>query len=195
MKSLLTRLKQRFSRQGLWNLFLVVAFPIHIWAFFMYFEDFAWIAERTNAWDAVGVGAYALLLAFVESVFVFLCAVVLSLLLPRSWPEAKRNVLLGWLVWVTALWGIFGQLYFLAGTPTPAWIYTIFSGQAHPARIAYGIFLLIAVTTIILPVYGVLKSEKFTRASQAVFERLGILTTLYLALDFIGLVIIVVRNF
>ena len=160
----------------------------------MYFADFAWIAERTNAWDAIGVGAYALLFAFVESVFVFLCAVVLSLLLPRSWPEIKRNVLLGWLVWITAIWGILGQLYFLADQPTPSWVYNLFYGLAHPARIAYGIFFLIAAITVFLPVYAVLKSEKFTRASQAVFERLGVLTTLYLFLDFIGLVIIVVRN-
>lgn len=191
---MLTRLKQRFTRQGLWNLFLVVAFPIHIWAFFMYFEDFAWIAERTNAWDAVGVGAYALLLALVESAFVFLCAVVLSLLLPRSWPEAKRNVLLGWLVWVTALWGILGQLYFLAGTPTPAWIYNIFYGQTHPARIAYGFFFLVAAITVFLPVYGVLKSEKFVRVSQVIFERVAVLAILYLVLDLIGLVVVIIRN-
>jgi hypothetical protein len=191
----LIHLTHRFSRQGLWNLFLVVAFPIHVWAFFMYFEDFAWIAQRTNAWDAAGVGAYALMVAFVESLVVFASAIAFSFLLPGRWTEARRNVLLGWLVWVTAIWGILGQLYFLAGARAPSWVYNFFYGQSHPARIAYGILLLLAVFTVLLPVYGVVKSEKFRRVSQTIFERVALLMMLYLVLDFLGLVMVIIRNF
>jgi len=160
----------------------------------MYFEDYAWIARRTNAWDAIGVGAYGLVIAFVESVFVFLCAVLLSLLLPQKWTEAKRTVLMGWLVWISAIWGILGQLHFLLDPPIPGWIYKLFTGQAHPARIVYGLFLGLVLVTILLPVYGTLKSEKFTQITMLIFERVSILTMLYLLLDFLGLVLVVVRN-
>jgi len=185
---------KRFSWRGLWTLFLVVAFPIHVWAFFMFFEDYAWITRRTNAWDAVGVGAYGLLFAFAESLFVFLCAVLLSLLLPDKWPESKRIALVGWLVWVTAFWGILGQLYFIWNLPIPDLIYRFLRSQAHPARIVYGIWFLPVLITILLPVYGVLKSEKFTRTTLAIFERVAILTTLYIILDLISLILILFRN-
>jgi hypothetical protein len=190
----LTKISNRFSYRGLWTLFLVVAFPIHIWAFLMFFEDYAWIARRTNAWDAIGVGAYGLVIAFIESVFVFLCAVLLSLFLPKKWTEAKRTALMGWLVWLTAIWAILGQLHFIWDPPIPHWIYTLLAGQAHPARIVYGLFFGLALVTILLPVYGIVNSVKFTKITLLIFERVSILTVLYLLLDFMGLVVVVVRN-
>ena len=184
----------RFSRRGLWTLFLVVAFPIHIWAFLMFFLDYAWIASRSNAWDALGVGAYGLFFALLESVVIFLCAILASFLLPGRWPESKRIALVGWLVWVTAFWGILGQLHFLVDPPVPGLIYSLLSGQAHPFRIVFVLWLIAALATILLPVYGVLRSDKFIQITGSIFERVSILMMLYLVLDIAGLVLIIVRN-
>src|SRR5512141_1446140 len=61
----------RYTRQGLWSLFLMCAFPLHVWALILAFRDVSWVTERTNSWDAVGVVAYGLLFTLVESVLVF----------------------------------------------------------------------------------------------------------------------------
>ena len=67
---------KRYSKQGLWNLFLICAFPLHVWTIILAFRDFSWVTERTNSWDALGVVSYGLIFALIESVAVFLVALV-----------------------------------------------------------------------------------------------------------------------
>ena len=88
----------RYSKSGLWLLFLTTAFPIHLWTIILVLRDFAWVTERTNAWDAVGVAAYGMVFAFIESLFVFIIVVLLGLLLPKQWDERKRLSFLGLLI-------------------------------------------------------------------------------------------------
>ena len=76
---------QRYSRQGLWFLFLISAFPIHFWTLILVFRDISWLTERTNAWDAIGVASYGMVFAFVESVVIFLVLALLGLLTPKQW--------------------------------------------------------------------------------------------------------------
>lgn len=71
-------LKQYYSKQEVWTLFLISAFPIHVWTYILFFWDFSWIEERSGTWNAIGVGAYALVIALIESVFVLLVALVLG---------------------------------------------------------------------------------------------------------------------
>jgi hypothetical protein len=63
-----------YQKKGLWLLFAAAAFLVHVWAIMLIFQDLAWLAERTNMWDAIGVGAYGLVVALGESVFLFLTA-------------------------------------------------------------------------------------------------------------------------
>ena len=122
---------RRHSRQGLWTLFLVCAFPFHLWTIILAFRDFSWVAERTNAWDAIGVAAYGMLFALFEGLVVFLVAVLLGFLVPRIWNE-KRIALLSVLVLITALWAMMGQLYFLWNIPFPEGLIRFLAGSDHP---------------------------------------------------------------
>ena len=184
----------RFSKSGLWTLFLVVAFPIHVWALILIFRDISWVTERTNLWDAIGVAAYGLLIAFVESVFVFLVAVLLSFLLPKRWSEQKRVVLIGLLFWVVAAWGILAQLYFILEAQLPDWVIQTMTSYPHPVRLLYGVILVLVVPTVLLPVLAVIKWEKFTKGMWDIFERVATLGVLFLVLDFAALVIVIIRN-
>ncbi len=186
--------KGRFSTRGLWVLFTSIAFPIHVWAIIMFFFDYDWIAQRTNAWDAVGVGAYALLIALVESTAVFLVTLVLSFLLPKRWTETQRTVLLGLLAFVVFLWGVLGQLYFLPDTRLPGILARFLEGSRHPFRITAGIFLLITGIMVVLPVYGVMCSRQFTASMNSIFERVAVLTSAYLVIDIAALVLVIGRN-
>ncbi len=86
----------------------------------MVFYDFSWIAKRTTTWDAVGVGAYALVIALIESLALFIISVFLSFLLPKKWSETQRIVLMGSLGILISLWGILGQLYFIVDNHSTA---------------------------------------------------------------------------
>jgi hypothetical protein len=69
---------KRYTRTGLWSLFLITGFPIHVWTILLAFDDFAWVADRTNNWDAIGASSYEMVYAVVESVIVFLVIVALG---------------------------------------------------------------------------------------------------------------------
>jgi len=185
---------KRYSKQGLWALFLICAFPLHVWTIVLAFRDFSWVTERTNAWDAVGVVSYGLLFAFVESVLVFLVALLTGFFVSKKWSEDRRMVLIGTLVFITSLWAMVNYLYFMLGVSVPANVSAFLAGLAHPLRFLYALGLAVVVPTIVIPVYLLLRSDKFLKGLQGFFERLSLLTMFYLFFDVVGLVIVIVRN-
>jgi len=184
----------RYTKQGLWSLFLICVFPLHIWTLILAFRDFSWVAERTNAWDAVGVISYGLLVAFIESIVIFLIAILLGLLISKKWEEDRRNILLGSLVLITSLWSMASYLYFMLGVSIPGTTIVFLASLEHPLRIMYGISLIVVGLTVLIPSYFILHSDKFLRSVREFFERISLLSTFYLFFDFVGLIIVVVRN-
>jgi hypothetical protein len=187
-------LKKYFSLKSLWTLFLMAAFFPHVWTIILVFRDFSWIAERTNAWDAVGNGAYGLLYAFVESLFVFVIALVLGLLISSKWSEARRRALLAALILLTAVGSVVNQLYFLYEWDIPAALIRTLIASGRPLVSLYLLSLAVITPFVALPVYLILRSEHSYTIVNELIDRLALLTGLYLVLDGIALVIVVVRN-
>ncbi len=184
----------KLDKSNLWKLFLMAAFPTHVWTILLIFQDYSWVTERNNSWDAIGVGAYGLLAAFAESVFVFVIALLLSFLLPRQWSQAKRLTILSGLIFIVALAEIFNQLFFMLEWGLPAGLFTFLIQRAHPLWYIYGALLAIITPALMLLIYFSAVSEKFTNAAINIVERLSLLTTLYLLLDLGGLVVVIIRN-
>jgi hypothetical protein len=184
----------RYTRQALWSLFLMCALPLHIWTFILAFRDISWLTDRTNSWDAVGVVAYGLLFALVESLLVFAVMALLGYLVPGRWNPDRRVALLTVLVWVLSLWAMLDQLAFITGAGLPAWLIDIFVNSGHPARIFYAVLLTVVSLSVLLPVLLVLRSERGYKAVRGLMDRLSILMMFYLVLDAIGLVIVIIRN-
>jgi len=183
-----------YSRQTLWSLFLMCAFPLHAWTILLAFRDISWVAERSNMWDAIGVFSYGLIFAFIESLVIFLIAVLLGFLVSRFWNQDRRAVLLGILILVDALWSILCQYYVLGGLSLPASLNRFLVQSGHPVRILYTAIVPVVILSALLPAYFILKSDKVFKFFQNVVDRLTLLTFFYLFLDFIGLVIVIIRN-
>jgi hypothetical protein len=184
----------KYSKQGLWSLFLICAFPLHLWTLILVFRDMDWVIKRTNVWDAVGVGAYGMLFAFIESVIVFAVLVLLGLLIPKRWQSERRVAFLSLLVIITALWAMFGQLRFLWDLSLPLPVIVFLARSDHPFRLLYAIYLAVVVPSILLPVYFFIRSNHSVKWMQELTERLSTLTMFYLLFDAVGLVIIILRN-
>ena len=185
---------RRYSKRGAWLLFTSVAFPIHVWAIILIFRDFSWVTERTNSWDALGVGAYGLSIALVESIFVYLGVQLLGFFISQKWDEKKRISILSLLLWIASIWAIMGQLIFLLELSLPPrWIQGL-AQAAHPLRNLYVLGFILVASTILLPFWGALKSQKFTLIIYEFIDRIALLVTLYLVLDIGSLVIILIRN-
>jgi hypothetical protein len=185
---------RRYSKQGLWSLFLICAFPLHIWTIILAFRDFSWVTERTNSWDAMGVVSYGLVFAFIESVLVFLVAMLLGFFVSKKWSEDRRIALVGILVFIASLWAMVSYLYFMLSWSLPGESLLFMAGLAHPLRFIYAVGLALVGPTVAIPAYFVLQSEKFMKGVKGGFERLSLLTQFYLFFDFIGLVIVIIRN-
>src|SRR5512138_438344 len=92
--SLVSWITGRYTRQGLWSLFLTCVFPLHAWALVLAFRDVDWVTQRTNAWDAVGVVAYGLMFTLLETLAVFIIMVLLGYIAPPRWESDRRVALL-----------------------------------------------------------------------------------------------------
>lgn len=185
----------RYTRQGLWSIFLLCAFPLHVWAILLFLRDISWLSERTNLWDAVGVGSYALIFAFAESIFVFLVLVILGIFLtPGGWTAERRISFLSLLGLILSIWAVISQLLFLWNIHLPSAVIQILIRSGRPLVGLYVISLSIVIPTVVLPVYQFLRSEKTANSIQSFSERLSSPMVAYLFLDLAGLVIVVIRN-
>lgn len=185
---------RRYSKQALWTLFLVCAFPFHFWTLLMVFRDMDWVIARTNIGDAIGVGSYGMLFALLESVVIFLVIVLMGFFTPKQWNIDRRVAFLSLLWMIVALWGIFGQLRYLWNLSLPLPVMQLLEGTSHPFRLLYLIYLAAVLPSVLLPVYWFIKSSQSVKWMQELIERLSTLTMFYLLFDVTGLVIVIVRN-
>jgi hypothetical protein len=184
----------RYTRQGLWSLFLMCALPLHAWTLILAFRDLSWLTDRTNAWDAVGVLCYGLVFAFVESVVVFVVASLVGFLTPGSWDPKRRIGVLSILVLVLSLWAMVGQLFFLTNFRIPGAIIAFLVRSRHPLRVIYAVLPAVVLASFLVPMILVVRSKRGTQAMSGLIERLGLLSTFYLVFDVAAFVIVVVRN-
>jgi len=189
-----TFITRRYSRQGLWSLFLTCAFPLHFWTLILVFRDISWLTERTNAWDAIGVASYGMIFAFTESVVIFVVAALLGFLTPKRWETDRRIAFLGLLILIASVWGMIGQLLFLWNIFLPEQAIQFLRNSSHPLRIIYAVCLTVVTPTVLLPVYGFIRSNKAVKIMQNIMERLSLLTMFYLFFDLLALMIVIIRN-
>jgi hypothetical protein len=184
----------RYSRQGLWTLFLMCAFPLHVWTLLLGFRDASWVTERTSAWDAVGVVSYGLVFAFIESSVVFLLIALLGFLVSTEWDELHRIALLSLLVLLAACWATYAQAYFLWNLSPPGGLVWLVSRFGHPLRVLYVCATGAVLVTILPAALLVLRNARFFSFVRAMIDRLALLTGFYLILDILGLMIVIMRN-
>lgn len=160
----------------------------------MAFRDFGWVAERTNVWDAVGLLSYAMAFALLESIGVFLIVALLGILVPAGWGADKRLALLGILFLVVSLWVILGQLYSLYGYPLPEWAARFLVWTQHPLRMLWGGVFTLAVVSAVVPAVLILRREKVKGMIIETFDRISLLSSIYVLLDLVGIIVLTIRN-
>ena len=179
------------------KLFLVVCTPVHFWAIFMALQDLEWIVGRTMFWDFIGYTAYVLLIALFESLLLTTAFLILALLLPTAWKE-KINlaVLSAWAIAVLIAGILYQYYYFLdinKKTSNP-YLLRFFDYVDY-----YDIWVLTAVmltilSSALLPVILFPRFPKLTSLMLDLVDRLSLLSTIFLMLDAIGLLLVIYRN-
>lgn len=189
---------KKYTKGDIFTLFLIVSFPIHIWSIFLVFQDFQWVMERTaSSWDATGYAAYSLSFALIESIIITLVVWLLGFFLPKRWEVKQVIAVLGTLIFSTSLWAILNQLYFFYADTHAQKLHALFINTHHPVRwyviFAAAVLGLVAIT-IIGPIFLTYRGDKFTKIANQIFDRIIILSALYLILDIAGIIVVIIRN-
>lgn len=184
----------RYTRGGLWSLFLMCALLQHAWTLVLAFRDMAWLTDRTNAWDAIGVLCYGLLFALVESTVLFLVVALLGFLLPRRWEPERRIAVLGIFALVLTVWAIVAQLFFLLNMRLSGGVVAFLAASPHPLWVIYGVLIVVVTATFALPLWAIGRPGGSLKSVGALMEKLGLLAMFYLFFDVVALVIVGIRN-
>lgn len=189
---------KKFSKGDIFTLFLIVSFPIHLWSIFLIFQDFQWVMERTvSLWDAVGYASYSLAIALVESILISLLLFLSGFLLPKQWNIKQILSVLGILIFVISFWAIINQLYFFYGPTWSSKFQDLFIASEHPVRWYY-VFVTsiigLVLTLVAAPIFFTSRGQKLSKITGEIFDRIIILSAIYIFLDFIGIIIVIVRN-
>lgn len=187
----------KISNNNLGRLFLSIAFPIHFWTIILYFRDFEWIADRSSSWDAIGVGAYGVMVALIETSMIFLLLVLIGLLLPKSLDEVKRVLLLTLLFYCVSGWVMIRKMYAIMCENNQNVIVNLLLSSNHPYR-----YLLLGITLVItfvfISVIGTtfltIRNDRFAKFTQMIIDRVIILSMAYIFIDVVGIIIVIIRN-
>lgn len=178
------------------KLFLVVSFPIHLWTIFLFLRDFSWLADQRSSWDALGVGAYSMIIAFLDSLFVFIFCILLNFMLPNRWKEDRRLSMIILFYYVVVVWAVLVRILRYHIGQYPGVIERLFLDTAHPLRyifFAIGIMAVFALLMIAGVISAHLNQSKLIARLHTFYDRIMVLAVFYLLLDVAGLVVLFVR--
>lgn len=182
-------------KHALWQIFVAAAFPIHVWSIILALRDIPWVAERTNIWDAIGVAGYELVFSLLESLLIWVVAVLFGSLLLRNWSENKRVSVLSVLILVTILGAICGQYVEIVQLPFSSQIGAFLTTKQNPMWLIYGALSVIILPIVLSSAYFAAYSDTCQNVVPAILDRIAPLMVLYLSLDALGLIMILIRNF
>jgi hypothetical protein len=153
---------------------------VNIWAIINLLWGMPVLVLRLNTAELLGVTAYALAFALLESLTALLFLLLLGLLLPpgvlsRRFASRGAALLLLGSAWLMG--------YKYRGSIFPAW---------NAAWISLWAISFLVVSSLVL--LGLHKSDLAEPAMESALDRIAVLSTLYLILDLLGVVTVIVRN-
>ncbi|MGD8458403.1 MAG: hypothetical protein PVF83_18665 [Anaerolineales bacterium] len=147
--------------------------------------------------DAIGVGAYALVYTFLESLAYFVLILLIGLILPWKWKSDKVFAHLGYISLWLPIWPILDQLYRYKEFAEPNFLAECLLSTAHPLwflAAGAGLFIVIMDWSLVVPLYFIYNKQRVEKKVIDFLGRVSLLSTIYMLIDVISIVIIVIRN-
>jgi len=163
-------------------LFLIGAFPVHIWAIVNLLHTFPSLLLEMKTLELISILAYVLTFALFESLFVFALLFLVTWFFPRRIPASTLLV-------VSAILVFFGS----TGV-TLVHLYKIWKITAFKFESWVILWAVVGVVASSLVIFIVAKKPMVEKPILSIVERLSLLSILYLSLDLVGAVIVVIRN-
>jgi hypothetical protein len=156
------------------------AFPIYVWAIIRLLNEIPAAILRFSIEELVGVIAYTLAFALLESLLVSAALVLLAAILPRKLFLQHFVPIATVLIFISAVWFILLHQY---DQTISQW-----GGRQFLP------WLLLVAGSVLIPYLLVQKSEKIRKIIVVFIARLSVLSYLYYFLSIVGIFIVMVRN-
>lgn len=175
--------KRKWSvKTDYFKLFLVCSFPIHVWAYINLFNDMPAILLEMGIWRILGVSAYVLLFALLESLSVFGLIFIVAILLPERIFGLKILHL--------------GSIFVIASAIPVLFVHLYDELDVNVISFANwtALWVLVALFIFGIVIYWLKMSETGQGIFQAAIDRLVVLSLVYISFDLLGLFVIIMRN-
>jgi hypothetical protein len=186
--------RNRLTKKNLVSLFLVVAFPIHAWAIYLVLRDFQWVYDQLGMGIFIGYAAYTLVFAFFESTIFLLFLWLFSFLFPKRWTGKKTFSLLSLWALVIPLWALGNQVFHLLMEDPPGFLSWIMPRVYHYQALGFSILVTLIFISVLLPLILIIRYVSVENWVIRFAERITLLSSMYLVFDFLGFIIILIRN-
>jgi hypothetical protein len=167
--------RDRYRKQDLVQLFVLTAFPIHVWMIInMLFDVPSWLLYL-NTGEILGMVSYSFSFALFETMILYLPLILMGVILPRRWTKDRFVPLASvWLIAATLI------AFVLQLSIEYDWPKQLLLAGILPLLIGVSVFSL--------------RYPKIPLFVRTLALRLTVLTLVYIALDIVGLLIVIVRN-
>lgn len=177
----MAKIKARLpSKKDALTVLMVCAFPIYVWSIIYTFVEIpAWII-RSNTWDLIGLIAYTQAFALFESLSIWCIFLLIGFILPAKFFRDRIVAFSAIIVFTTTVWFIIAHFNseLISDMPGKQLLFWLF------------IFGLSVIGMYIL----VFRFAKLGRIINTICERLSVLSTLYLLIGALSLIIVFIRN-
>jgi hypothetical protein len=174
--------KRSRSKSEYFRLFLIGAFPVHVWAIVNLLHTFPSLLQEMNALQMISILAYVLTFALFESLFVFALLFLVTWFFP---PQISSSTLVS----VSAV-----LIFFASLAVTLVHLYGIWKITAFKFDSWVILWAAAGVLASGLVIFLVAKKPKVEKPILSIVERLSLLSILYVSLDVLGVVIVLFRN-
>ncbi len=172
------------NRNEIWNVFLAVLAPVCLWALLIFSRELPSYLLRMSIWEIIGVLAYIMVIALMDSLLLLFGLLTLALLLPQ------RVLRVSFSTWGTMFaYGIITAVVLIHLRENQQISISLLTQEFAPWIFA-GIFL--------ISVIGLSFVEKSARMLEMITkqfnERISLLSTFFLVITAISIAIVIARN-
>jgi hypothetical protein len=164
------------------QLFLICLLPVNIWGIIILMRRLPTLVLLMSTANLLGLSAYVLAFALLESVIIFGFIFITSLSIPKRFLGSKFVPIGATVILVASIAAALVHLY-------DAW-----DIEALEFDLWAAMWILIGIALMVLSGYWVNRSNKLEDITRSAVERLSILAMVYLCADIVGLFVILFRN-
>jgi hypothetical protein len=181
-------IRQRMpSKEKAGELFMVSVFFVHIWAILAYLYRIPIFANRTTVIDIIGIFAYVMVIALVDSILLFSVLTFINFMLPDqifndNFVGFGTIYLFGFVIWVIPV-------------HLKEFVKELVHWNDTLYYIAFTLWFFYCITLIIVLALLLIRNKRFKNAIQSFSNRITVLSFFYLGIDLVCMIILIYRNF